>query len=218
VRDCSAMAGASCTCRAVLFDDRRFSRGVEPTGGQRTQLRSELIARKRTALARAAVRPAPCPALGHRLRLRPLPLIGTTGILPKGCHCSGVSAKRRRPDARSPTRWRRDKRHHLVLRGLAPVRRTSGQRHVLWVISHPGRSPSRTVTARIVLVASTRFASARARPQVEVFLQRLAGGSGQVRESCTPTCRDCRRGARRDAPDRRDALAAGIRPAIYGGG
>ena len=26
---------------------------------------------------------------------------------------------------------------HLVLRGLAPVRRTSGQRHILWVISHP---------------------------------------------------------------------------------
>ena len=46
---------------------------------------------------------------------------------------------------------------HLVLRGLAPVRRTPGQRHILWIISHPeGVSIEDCDDADLVLSASAR--------------------------------------------------------------
>jgi hypothetical protein len=48
---------------------------------------------------------------------------------------------------------------HVVLRGLEPVRRTSGQRHVLWIISHPEAvDVAECDDADLVLVASQRFA------------------------------------------------------------
>src|SRR4029077_13169123 len=47
----------------------------------------------------------------------------------------------------------------IVLRGLQPVRRTPGQRHVLWIISHPESVEDDELDAAdLVLVASPAFA------------------------------------------------------------
>lgn len=114
---------------------------------------------------------------------------------------------------------------HVVLRGLEPVARTPGQRHVLWVISHPEAVDDRELDeADLVLVASTRFAAAlRARTStpVEVLLQ--ATDAHRFRP-CPPDPRHAHavtvvarsRDVLRSAVA--DALAAGLRPAIYGSG
>jgi glycosyltransferase involved in cell wall biosynthesis len=114
---------------------------------------------------------------------------------------------------------------HVVLRGLRPVRASEGQRHVLWIISHPEAiDDAELELADLVLAASPRFAEhlrARTDTPVAVMLQAT----------------DHRRFAPRPAdPDHRhdvivvaktrdvlrhvvaDALAAGLRPRIYGGG
>jgi glycosyltransferase involved in cell wall biosynthesis len=114
---------------------------------------------------------------------------------------------------------------HLVLQGLASVRRTPGQRHIVWIISHPeGVAIEDCDAADLVLAASSRFA-AHLRTQtatpVEEFLQatdaeRFRPGPvdpafqhpvvmvGKTRDMLRPIVAD--------------ALAVGIRPAIYGGG
>ena len=54
---------------------------------------------------------------------------------------------------------------HCVVRGLAPVRRTPGQAHVLWIISHPEDVTTEECDdADLVLVASHRFADDAAPP------------------------------------------------------
>jgi hypothetical protein len=114
---------------------------------------------------------------------------------------------------------------HLVLRGVAPVRRTPGQRHVLWVISHPESLEGEECDAAdLVLVASSRYADhlrARTSTPVEEFLQatdpeRFRPGpvDPAFRHPVTVVAKT--RGVMR--PIVADALAAGIRPAIYGGG
>jgi hypothetical protein len=113
----------------------------------------------------------------------------------------------------------------VVVRGLQPVRRTAGQAHVLWVISHP-----ETVTARecdeadLVLVASHRFADelrACTTTPVEVMLQ------ATDTERFRPQAPDPRHehdvavvAKSRDVfrPAVAAAVAAGLRPAIYGSG
>jgi glycosyltransferase involved in cell wall biosynthesis len=112
---------------------------------------------------------------------------------------------------------------HLVLHGLVDVTRTRGQRHVLWVISHPETLTAEAVAAAdLVFVASERFVppGATSTP-VEVMLQ----ATDQHRY--TPEAADPR-----DAHDVvvvaktrtimrpmvADALAAGLRPAIFGTG
>ena len=64
---------------------------------------------------------------------------------------------------------------HVVLRGLEPVRRTAGQRHVIWIISHPESIEDEELDAAdLVLVASTPFADhlrTRTATPVEVLLQ-----------------------------------------------
>ncbi len=114
---------------------------------------------------------------------------------------------------------------HCVVRGLSPVRRTAGQAHVLWIISHPETiNTAECDAADLVLVASERFAAvlrARTRTPVEVFLQ--ATDTDRFRpQSRVPVhthdvaivakSRDVFRSAAADA------LAAGLRPAIYGSG
>ena len=114
---------------------------------------------------------------------------------------------------------------HVTLRGLAPVRCTPGQRNVLWVISHPEAvGIDECDAADLVLVASERFAAhlrARTATPVEVLLQatdhrrfrpqppdpRYAHPVGVVAKT---------RGVLRPAVA--DAIAAGLRPAIYGAG
>lgn len=114
---------------------------------------------------------------------------------------------------------------HLVLRGLAPVRRTSGQRHLLWIISHPESIAVADCDASdLVLVASPRFAAhlrERTATPVETFLQatdherfRPGPPDPAFRHPVTVVAKT--RGVMR--PIVADALAAGIRPAIYGGG
>jgi glycosyltransferase involved in cell wall biosynthesis len=114
---------------------------------------------------------------------------------------------------------------HLVVRGLAPVRRTLGQRHVLWVISHPETITTEECDeADLVLVASERFAAELRRlttTPVEVFQQAtdhhrfaprppVAHHDHQL--AVVAKTRDFVR------PVVADALAAGFRPAIYGSG
>jgi glycosyltransferase involved in cell wall biosynthesis len=114
---------------------------------------------------------------------------------------------------------------HCVIRGLLRVRRTAGQAHVLWIISHPESIDSTECDAAdLILVASVRFADAlRARTStpVEVLLQATdphrfrpvepeAGHTHDV--AIVAKSRDVFRSAVADA------VAAGLRPAIYGSG
>jgi glycosyltransferase involved in cell wall biosynthesis len=114
---------------------------------------------------------------------------------------------------------------HLVLRGLRPVRRTPGQRHVLWIISHPEAIDDGELDASdLVLVASDRFAEhlrRRTSTPVEVMLQatdhrrfrpRPVDPAHRHDVTIVAKTRDVER------PVVSDALAAGLRPAIYGGG
>jgi glycosyltransferase involved in cell wall biosynthesis len=114
---------------------------------------------------------------------------------------------------------------HLVLHGLAPVRPTPGQRHVLWVISHPESVDlAECDAADLVLVASARFAAhlrARTSTPVAVLLQatdpdrfRPVPADAAHRHPVTVVAktRDVQRAAVTDA------VAAGLRPAVYGHG
>lgn len=114
---------------------------------------------------------------------------------------------------------------HLVLRGLQPVRRSVGQRHVLWIISHPESIEDEELEAAdLVLVASTRFAdhlASRTTTPVEVLLQatdqhhffpRPVDPTHQHPVTVVAKTRDVLR------PAVADALSVGLRPAIYGGG
>ena len=114
---------------------------------------------------------------------------------------------------------------HVVLRGLAPVRRTPGQRHVLWVISHPEQvDDAECDAADLVLVASHRFARElreRTSTPVEVLLQATdhrrfrplpADPAHAHPIVVVAKSREILR------PAVADALAAGLRPAIYGSG
>jgi glycosyltransferase involved in cell wall biosynthesis len=114
---------------------------------------------------------------------------------------------------------------HIVLRGLQPVRRTAGQRHALWIISHPETIDDEELDAAdLVLVASSRFADhlqRRTTTPVEVMLQatdhrrfrsRPVDPSHRHDVTIVAKTRDVLR------PVVSDALAAGLRPAIYGGG
>jgi hypothetical protein len=114
---------------------------------------------------------------------------------------------------------------HVVLRGVQAVRRSPGQCHVLWVISHPEAiDPHEYDDADLVLVASRRLAShlrGRTGTPVEVLLQ--ATDPQRFRPApvdpahahpvaIVAKARDVLRKAVADA------LAAGLRPAIYGSG
>lgn len=114
---------------------------------------------------------------------------------------------------------------HLVVHGLAPVRRTPGQRHIVWVVSHPESfDVNESDAADLVLVASAPFAAdlaARSSAPVEVFLQAT---DPQRFRPCPPVMEHLhpvtvvaktRNVLRRVVAD---ALEAGIRPAIYGSG
>ena len=138
---------------------------------------------------------------------------GATGTLPKDwpTRCD-VSAKRStsRPHDRADSLAARSADVHLVLRGLAPVRRTSGQRHVLWVISHPeSLAVEDCDAADLVLVASTRFAEHLRRQHVDTGRGVPAGDRSRAfparsdrapahRHPVTVVAQD----TRRDAPDR----------------
>ena len=114
---------------------------------------------------------------------------------------------------------------HVVLRGLQPVRASEGQRHVLWIISHPEAVDDGELDeADVVLVASPRFAEhvrGRTASPVEVMLQatdhrrfapRPVDPAHRHDVTVVAKTRDVLR------PVVADALAAGLRPAIYGGG
>jgi len=114
---------------------------------------------------------------------------------------------------------------HVVLRGLRPVRASGGQRQVLWIISHPEAVEDRELDeAEVVLVASPRFADhvrGRTGTPVEVMLQatdhrrfapRPVAEAHRHEVTVVAKTRDVLR------PMVADALAAGLRPAIYGGG
>jgi O-antigen biosynthesis protein len=114
---------------------------------------------------------------------------------------------------------------HLVLRGLQPTRPVAGPRHVLWVVSHPETVDERDCDeADLVLVASERFAAelrARTATPVEVLLQATDHHRFFPRRpdprydhpvAVVAKTRDVMR------PIVGDALAAGLRPAIFGSG
>jgi glycosyltransferase involved in cell wall biosynthesis len=114
---------------------------------------------------------------------------------------------------------------HLVLHGLTSVRRTRGQRHIVWVISHPERFDIREADAAdLVVVASEPFAAelrTRTATPVEVLLQ----ATDPARFSPRPVDPRHRHpvtvvAKTRDVLRRSvaDALDAGIAPAIYGAG
>ncbi len=114
---------------------------------------------------------------------------------------------------------------HVVVRGLRSVRRSPGQAHVLWVISHPEHVSERECDdADLVLVASARFADelrTRTRTPVEVMLQ------ATDIERFSPRAPDPRHthdvavvAKSRDVfrPAVQAAVESGLRPAIYGSG
>ncbi|MDQ1476913.1 MAG: hypothetical protein QOE62_2142 [Actinomycetota bacterium] len=112
-----------------------------------------------------------------------------------------------------------------VLRGLAPVRRTRGQRHVLWIISHPEQIEIAELDAAdLVLVASDRFAAelrTRTHTPVESFLQ----ATDPARFCPQPLDPEHRHDVTVVAKSRdqyrtavADAIESGLRPSIYGSG
>jgi spore maturation protein CgeB len=114
---------------------------------------------------------------------------------------------------------------HVVVRGLQPVRRTPGQAHVLWVISHPESITAQECDdADLVLVASHRFADelrARTRTPVEVMLQATDTDRFRPRPVDPQHAHDVAVVAKsRDVfrPAVAAAVAGGLRPAIYGSG
>lgn len=114
---------------------------------------------------------------------------------------------------------------HVVVRGLEPVRRTPGQRQVLWVISHPEAvEDDECDAADLILVASQRFATelrTRTSTPVEVFLQATDHERFRPRAPVAAHTHPVAVVAKtREVlrPVVADALAAGLRPAIYGSG
>jgi O-antigen biosynthesis protein len=114
---------------------------------------------------------------------------------------------------------------HVVLRGMQAVRRTPGQRHVLWIISHPEAIDAHEFDeADLVLAASPRLAAHlrdRSPTPVEVLLQAtdprrfrplLPNPTYAHQVAIVAKSRDVVRKAVADA------LNAGLRPAIYGSG
>jgi glycosyltransferase involved in cell wall biosynthesis len=114
---------------------------------------------------------------------------------------------------------------HLVVRGISPVRRTPGQAHVLWIISHPEQvSTAECDDADLVLVASVRFADelrARTRTPIEVMLQATDVTRFHPMPPQSVHAHDVAVVAKsRDVfrTSVADAIAGGLRPAIYGSG
>lgn len=114
---------------------------------------------------------------------------------------------------------------HLVLRGLEPVPATPGQRHVLWIISHPEAvDDDELARAEVVLVASPRFAAhlrGRTTTPIGVLLQATDHRRFRPRPVDPRHRHDVVVVAKtRDVmrPAVADAVAAGLRPHIYGGG
>jgi Glycosyl transferases group 1 len=114
---------------------------------------------------------------------------------------------------------------HVVVRGLVPVRRTPGQRHVLWIISHPESVEDHELEAAdLVLVASSRFAEhvrRRTDAPVEVLLQATDHHRFRPRPTDPTHRHDVTIVAKtRDVmrPAVADALTGGLRPRIYGEG
>lgn len=114
---------------------------------------------------------------------------------------------------------------HIVLRGLAPVRRTSGQAHALWIISHPELiDDDECEAADIVFVSSSWFAASlrgRTSTPVHVLLQasdttRFVPDAPKPGRSHDIVVVAKTREIARSAVV--DAIAAGLRPAIYGSG
>ncbi len=114
---------------------------------------------------------------------------------------------------------------HVVFRGLTPVARTPGQRHVLWLISHPESLDTQECDeADLVLVASERLAAdlrTRTTTPVEVMLQatdprRFAPTDPDPRHTHAVAVVAMTRRVFR--PSVAYALASGLRPAIYGRG
>jgi len=114
---------------------------------------------------------------------------------------------------------------HVVVRGLQPVRRTPGQAHVLWVISHPESITAQECDdADLVLVASSRFAlelRTRTHTPVEVMLQATDTDRFRPMPADPEHAHDVAVVAKsRDVfrPAVAAAVAEGLRPAIYGSG
>jgi hypothetical protein len=114
---------------------------------------------------------------------------------------------------------------HIVMRGLTAVERTPGQRHVLWLISHPEAVDTRECDeADLVLVASERLATelrARTKTPVEVMLQatdprRFGPRPPDPQHAHAVAVVAMTRRVFRPAVAY--ALATGLRPAIYGTG
>jgi hypothetical protein len=114
---------------------------------------------------------------------------------------------------------------HIVFRGLAPVQRTAGQRHVVWVISHPESIDIQECDdADLVMVASERFAAdlrQRTSTPVEVLLQatdprRFHPHPPDPEHAHAVAVVAMTRHQFR--PSVANALAVGLRPAIYGTG
>ena len=114
---------------------------------------------------------------------------------------------------------------HLVLHGLGAVRRTAGQHHIVWVVSHPETlDVAECDAADLVVVASPRFAEhlrAQSGTPIEVLLQ----ATDPERFRPRPPTPEHRHPVTIVAKTREvlrpvvaDALAAGLRPAIYGSG
>jgi glycosyltransferase involved in cell wall biosynthesis len=114
---------------------------------------------------------------------------------------------------------------HVVLRGLHPVERTPGQRHVLWVISHPETVDDAELDAAdLVLAASPRLADhlgKRTGTPVDVLLQATDHRRFRPRPVDPAHHHDVTIVAKTRDVLRHvvaDALAAGLRPCIYGAG
>ncbi len=218
---------------ALVHDDRRVTsvaalhQPLDPTG---TDWRN-VVERSGAALARARPR---TPTDPRRFTItvaapsaRAAPQWGDWHLaeaLAAGLRAAGQTVRVQRLDQADDLAGRAND-VHLVLRGQAAVRRTPGQAHALWVISHPESVDTAEYDdADLVLVASERHAAhvrSLTSTPVEVLLQatdhrrfrpRAHDPSHAHQVAIVATTRHV---FRRSVAD---ALAAGLRPAIYGSG
>ncbi len=156
------------------------------------------------------------------------PPAGATGTWPRGwpAACAGWGTRSGSRPPRTPTNRRAGWPTSTSCCGVCNrFAAAPGQRHVLWIISHPESIEDDELDAAdLVLVASHRFAEhlrSRTATPVDVFLQatdhrrffpRPVDPAHSHPVTFVGKTRDVLR------PVVRDALEVGIRPAIYGGG
>jgi hypothetical protein len=215
---------------ALVVDARPVTAGRDDVFGARPQAWNALVARRGPALVRAAHGDAHVPTIVITTAVPSRKIAARwgdwhfAGDLARALRNLGFAVRVQTLD-QADSDASRAADAHIVVRGLAPVRRTSGQVHVLWVISHPETiDVHECEAADHVFVASARFAAdlrTRTGTPVDTLWQATDHHRFRPRPPDPRYAHELAVVAKTRTvmrPMVADALAAGLRPAIYGSG